>query len=49
MLQDLASFDTMLTHVADPRRMPEALLLREVRAQQRWRGRLRKGRASAMR
>lgn len=29
VLQDLASFDTMLTHVADPRRMPEALLLRE--------------------
>lgn len=29
VLQDLASFDTMLTHVADPQRMPEALALRE--------------------
>jgi predicted ATPase len=35
ILQDLATFDTMLTHVADPRRVPEALLLRE--QMRRWR------------
>ncbi|WP_396625757.1 AAA family ATPase [Luteitalea sp.] len=29
LLQDLASFDTMLTHCADPLRAPEALLIRE--------------------
>ena len=29
ILQDLASFDTMLTHYADPQRAPETLLLRE--------------------
>ena len=35
VLQDLSTFDTMLTHVADPQRMPEALLLRE--QMRRWR------------
>ncbi len=29
VLQDLASFDTMLTHYADPQRAPETLMLRE--------------------
>jgi predicted ATPase len=29
ILQDLAGFDTMLTHYADPQRAPEALVLRE--------------------